>query len=120
MISEWQRCAPWLEAALAYNGNRYRLEHIRERVSDGRMQLFCGERCALVTEVYTCDTGHKVCTVVLGGGDLAEIKPLSEHVTAWAASIGCNEMEVIGRPGWARALGTGQAVATVFRKPLNG
>jgi hypothetical protein len=120
LTPDFDRCAAWLQAALAYNGGRYGLEHIRERVADGRMQLFCGERCALVTEIADWPTGLKVCTVVLGGGDLAEIKPLSEHVTAWAASIGCNEMEVVGRPGWARALGTGQAVATVFRKPLNG
>jgi hypothetical protein len=115
---DFDRCAAWIESALPYCGGRYALEHVRERVASGDMQLFAGERCAVVTEIATWPTGLKVCTVVFGGGDLAELKPLSEFVQAWAKSEGCTQIEIIGRPGWARALGTGRAVATIFRKEL--
>ncbi len=117
-MTDFDRCAPWLEAALAYNGGDHTLETVRERVADGRMQLFEGRGCALVTEITDRASGLKVCTVLLGGGDKGEIQALAAHITAWAKGLGCNQMEVIGRPGWARALGRGKAVATVFREAI--
>jgi len=117
-VTEFDRCAAWIESALPYCGGRYTLENVREAIACGDMQLFAGHRCALVTQIATWPSGLKACTVIFGGGDLDEIKPLSEFVTQWAKGEGCSQMEVIGRPGWARALGTGAAVATVFRKEI--
>jgi hypothetical protein len=101
--SEFDRCAPWIEAALEYTGGTHGIEDVRAAVAAGSMQLWPGERSALVTEVVQYPR-LKAARIFAGGGDLDELRLMGESVMAWAAWNGCQRVEGFGRWGWGRAL----------------
>lgn len=115
--AEFDRCAPWIESALPECHGNYELSDVRELCRQGLMQLWPGERCAMVSEIhrYPRRTG---CNVIFGGGDLEEIRTLSKRIEHWAKSKGCDHITVVGRKGWVRALKTGEIVASISRKEL--
>lgn len=115
--AEWDRCAEWIAAALPYCHGNYSLDDVRTLCRQGHMQLHPGKACAVVTEVCPWPQ-RKGCNVIFGGGDLAELKELAEHVQQWAKSIGCDHITVLGRAGWVRALGMGEIVGAISRKEL--
>lgn len=115
--AELDRCAGYIAQALPYCFGNYEWADIRQACLEGKMQLWPGANCALVTEIcyWPRRTG---CNVFLGGGDLEELKALAPQVLAWAKSIGCDHVTVFGRKGWARALGMGEQFTVGFRKDL--
>jgi hypothetical protein len=98
-IPHWDRCAAWLEAALAHAGE-FDLQMVFERVSRGDAVLWPGERAAVVTEVAEGEL-H----AWLAAGDLAEIVAMTPGLEAWGRAAGCSAATLRGRPGWARVLG---------------
>jgi hypothetical protein len=102
LAREFDRCAPWLQAALARGRDADRpLEEIRGEVLAGRAQLWPGERAVLLTQVLKTDVGLCI-HVWLGGGALDELVALRPGVEAWARAMGCDTASIDGRPGWAR------------------
>lgn len=115
--AEFDRCAPWIESALPYCHGNYELSDIKDACLAGHMQLWPGERSALVSQIIRWPRRTEL-NVTFAGGDLAEIEQISEHVKAWGKSKGCDHVTVWGRPGWVRALKQGQVFATGSRKEL--
>jgi hypothetical protein len=112
---QWTRCEPWLAAAL----ERYptaTLNDVKARVLAATAQFWPRPDAAAVTEIVTYDRA-KVCRVWLAGGNLRTIVAAQPEVEAWARGIGCTGMEIIGRPGWERALGY-RNTAVVLAKEL--
>lgn len=112
-MSEFDRCAPWIEAALAYTGGTHALDDVRAAVARGDMQLWPGECCAMVTELVTYPR-LKAVRIFAGGGDMLEMLRMSDAVIRWAAEEGCQRVEGFGRSGWMRALRAMGAEVRVF------
>lgn len=103
-FATWARCAPWLDAALAYAGRSHALSDVRTLVETGEAQLWAGERAAMVTLVED-EPRERRLLIWLAGGALDElVGRLRPQAERWAKHMGCRRVLVVGRPGWERAL----------------
>jgi hypothetical protein len=100
---EWQRCRPWIEAALAYTGGTHGIEDIEREIRSGRMALIPRERSAFVVELIDYPR-LRALHIFLAGGDLSELKAFDPHLDEIARSLGCSRVTIAGRTGFARAL----------------
>lgn len=123
-VPEWieahfDRCAPWLAAALDECPIRtHELPHVREALDAGRAQLWPTANSAVVTTISEHPTGIKTMCLWLGGGDLGEIQRTVAQVASFARSEGCAHLTIQGRKGWARALPGFRAASTLVYKDL--
>lgn len=115
---QWQRCRPWIEAALD-TCVTHGIEDIEAGIVSGLYQFWPGKRCAIVTEIATFPKG-RVLNIWLLGGDLKELMQMRPHVEAWGKAQGCKWADGFGRPGWGRVLGKHgyRAVGTSYSKGL--
>ena len=100
---EWERCRPWIEAALKYSGGSHTIEDVRDAVEAGRALLLAGRQSAMVCEVQTYPQ-LKSFHVWLAGGDLAEIRSSQPKLEDYARRLGCRRISIAGRRGWVRAI----------------
>ena len=101
-MTEWERCRPWIEAALEHQ-DTHGIEDIERLVESGHAQFWPGRRCAVVTEVVSYPRYRALC-LWLAGGDLDDLVALSRCIAAWGRAKGASRLVINGRPGWARAL----------------
>lgn len=102
--TEWARCGPWLEAALAHGGRSHALSDVRAMIEAGEAQLWPGDRSAMVTLVED-EPRERRLLIWLAGGDLAElVRRLRPAVERWAKAAGCRRVLIVGRAGWERVL----------------
>lgn len=59
-----------------------------------------------------------VLRIGLGGGDLAELLEIEKEIHEYALQKGFQDMEILGRPGWLRALDGYDQIAVLMRKPV--
>ena len=114
--AEFDRCAEFLRPSVErFSFGNHDLDDIRAWVMAGKMQLWPGERSALITEIvqHPARTGLHV---AYGGGDLEELKTMPPRLREWAKQKGCDHWTCAGRAGWARALGFGDIAYTVCRE----
>jgi len=103
VVSELERCRPWITAALEHSGGTHAWDDVVQGVLSGHMQLWPGEDFAFVTEI-TRYPRTKVCNMFLGGGNLDSILAMHEPVESWARAQGCAHLTISGRLGWKRSL----------------
>ncbi|WP_374576122.1 hypothetical protein [Phenylobacterium sp.] len=116
--NEWARCSHWIAAALEHARGAYALEDVLEIVRLGDARFWAGRQAAMVTEIHEYPRVRAL-HFWLAGGDLAELRDhLRPMAEAWGRAQGCTRATIIGRKGWARALGY-QEVATVCAKELS-
>jgi len=97
----WAACRNWLLSALrAEDGDEAAL---RTEILSGEAQLWAGEGGALVTQCIEGPEGRSL-HVWLAGGRLDTILSLRPGVEAWARGLGCADVTIEGRSGWARVL----------------
>ena len=98
----WKDVKPMIKRALD-NGSQWSIDEIRDRLLDGRMQLWSyGEfehQAVLVTRM----TDHCL-LLALSGYDMARWIHHLSLVEGMARQVGCKEMRVHGRRGWSRVL----------------
>lgn len=102
--SDWNRCAPWIEAALEHAGDFYTIEDIRGEVAKGDALFWPGEKAAVVTQFWDFPRTRAI-NFWLAGGDLTELRQMHDAIRAWAKTQGCEHSIIAGRAGWSRALG---------------
>ena len=98
--AEFDRCWPWLDAAIARYGRTHGKENLWQRIVDGLAHFWPGPMCAIVTECINYPTGLKRLNFWLRGGSMKEILPLSDLIEEWAKRHGCHEAIGTGRDGW--------------------
>ncbi len=103
LASEFDRCWPWLDAAVQRGGSHHTRESVWTGIVDGRFQFWPGRASAAVTHIDVFPTGN-VFRVWLVGGDLAEVLEHEPGLAEWAKSKGCRSMELTGRKGWVKTL----------------
>lgn len=105
----WNRIEHFTQAALDRTEGEMAINDVKQYVEDRDMQLWviCDEEDivgALITEVLDFPR-KKACRYVTLGGDLKDAFPvIDQSISAWAKSLGCDRMELIGRRGWSRAI----------------
>lgn len=106
IVTEWQRCRPWIEAALIRGGDTYKIEDVEQILCKGRALFWPGKGCAAVTEFI--GRNDSVLNFWLVGGDLKElVGEMRPFIEQWAKDRGCTK--AIGsfsgtRKGWGRVL----------------
>jgi hypothetical protein len=99
---EFERCKPWIAAALEYAGGTHGIEHIREAVLRGDLQLWPGNSSAIVTEIEQYPLKRCV-NFFLAGGDIHELEAMTPRIENWAKEQwGCSSAKLTGRHGWQR------------------
>lgn len=111
-MTEWDRCAPWIQQALdEVGGDLYSIDDIRGYVETGEAVFWPGEHSAIVTQFYDFPRTRGLnfwlagADLKAGGKGLDELKKMHDNVRAWGKLNGCTLSYITGRPGWARALG---------------
>jgi len=94
------RCAPFLEAALARADEGFTMDDIAREVASGQAILWPGLNSAAVTYVRPMKAMH----VWAAGGDLGELREMAKAAEALSVRLGCDAIMAGGRDGWARAL----------------
>lgn len=102
-MSEWDRCAGWIAAALAEAPETHSLDDVRQMIAAGEAWFFPFDRSACVCLVFD-EPRAKTCHQWLVGGDLNDLLSHREEVEAWAKSQGCTRMLTAGRKGWSRVM----------------
>lgn len=105
-MTEWQRCRPWIEAAVAECGGTHTIEDVEAGLVAGHYQFWPGKRSACVTEVID-HPRKRVMSFWLLGGDLRELlAKIEPEAREWGLSVGCSLFigHPVDRPGWARVL----------------
>ena len=98
--SEWERCKPWIEAALAHDPSGRTIEQVERGIADGSSFLLAGEKSAMVCDVIETKSLH----VYLAGGDMGELRSGDPQLIEMARMFECGQVIVMGRRGWERAL----------------
>ncbi len=101
VMIHFDRCAPYLEAALKYTNGDFTLEEVRERCENGEMQFWPAARGCVVTSVAVYPR-TKVLVIFLVAGDPDEWPIIWPAIASWGKSIGCSRATTHGRPGWLR------------------
>jgi len=99
-VNEWERCRPWIEAALAHDASGRTIGDVRKAIETGSAILLAGEKSAMVLDVLVTRTLN----VWLAGGDLNEIRSADPQLVEAARAFDCGQITIMGRKGWGRAL----------------
>jgi hypothetical protein len=105
-VSDFDRAAPWLEAALTANDKRplWNLADVKADIEAKRAHLWMGENACFVTTISNFSNNERVIDAWLGGGDLQEMLRMTPMLEEWGRSVGCTQAHVMGREGWTRTL----------------
>lgn len=107
-----------IERALAEGYGQMGYHDVLEGIARGEYQFWASKDSCVVTTVDIFPR-IKQLTVIIGAGDLREIDDVIRPVIeAWARSIDCDTMLIMGRPGWQRALEGYRRTAVVLEKKL--
>ena len=104
----WEEVRGHIQRALD-RGSNYSLQDIRKGLCRSKMQLWCWKsgriEAALVTTIQTKQDVKFCLFLVVGGSKMDEWCDHMSLVEDWAKEVGCTEMRIYGRIGWARKLG---------------
>lgn len=100
-MAEFERCSPYIQAALKYSGGTHDLDDVRREIEQDRLQFWPGVNSAVVTEIQLYPK-LKACNFFLAGGNMEELRGMCQRIEQWSKSIGCTRMLISGRMGWVR------------------
>ncbi|WP_417814052.1 hypothetical protein [Thalassospira alkalitolerans] len=87
-------------------------EEVLQGLLEGSLLCFSLEKSAAIV---TFARGGRL-RVALAGGDLEELKLINEDILQYARDAGYRGVEIIGRPGWERALPDYEKAAIILRQ----
>src|SRR5262252_3252293 len=118
MIAHFERCWPWLAAALEHADNTHRKEDVLQSFENGSAYFHPLPHAAMATYFKTHPSGLRDQVYWLAGGDLGEIVKGVELLTQWARDEHCDRSVIVGRKGWARVLPDFRNVGSVLIRKL--
>ena len=119
----WDEAATLLAPAIEMAAGRHSLSSTLDQLRSGHMQLFLAVKedtpiAAAVTQVLEYPAASWLVVLFCGGKGLPEWgKDGIGAIEDWARRCGCSGVEVIGRVGWAMALGYEKS-ASIIQKVL--
>tara|TARA_R110002153_G_scaffold73691_2_gene192212 strand:+ start:720 stop:1085 length:366 start_codon:yes stop_codon:yes gene_type:complete len=114
---DWSKVKGYLEAALEYSDGLSSIEDVRDMLAENRADLWVGEKSAIVTQALN-GRGKRALLYYLAGGDLKELKKMTNSIERLAKEAGCSKVLINGRAGWGKALGGYKERTRVFEKEL--
>ena len=102
-MGEFDRCAPWLQAAIDKGWNTHTLDDVRRMVAEGKAHLWPAARGAMVTEVVNFPQ-RRVMNIFLAGGELDQLLDMEADATRWCKTWGATGAMLHGRKGWEKVL----------------
>ena len=100
---EFDRCAPWLQAALDRDIGAFELEDVWRYITEGKAQFWPLEKSAVVTALEYWPR-KIVLRYWLCGGELEDCLKIESTIEAWAKKAGATCGIIGGRKGWLKAL----------------
>ncbi len=107
----WPEVRGLLHSALEYSGGRFSEKSILDCILTGEMQLWVVMDgidiiSVFVTNIMNYRTGLRVCDIILlSGNNMVKWLPdCTDRISEWASQIGCTKIQMMGRPGWEKAL----------------
>lgn len=119
----WDEASTLLSPAIEMAAGRHSLTSTLEQLRSGHMQLFFAVRddvpvAAAVTQVLEYPAASWLVVLFCGGKGLPDWgKDGMAAIEDWAKRCGCSGVEIIGRAGWAMALGYEKS-ASIIQKVL--
>lgn len=119
----WGVIQPHIDRALRHDTGRYSANSIYHALLRRDMQLFVAEsegriRAVCVTEIRNYPQ-KRVGTIFLCAGEgVADWLPHLSQIEGWMREKGCKEIDIYGRPGWAKLLPDYQFARVMLRKEL--
>jgi hypothetical protein len=99
---EWERCSPWVQAALDHAGNLFSLEDVKKSVIKGEAIFLPGLEAVVIAEIRVYPQ-KRIYNCWLAGGNLEELKlAFAPAIRRYAKRAGCDAITIQGRPGWQR------------------
>lgn len=117
LSEEFERCRPYIEAALEREFGTHTIEDVRDMVLRGMAHLWVTPGSATVTRIVDAPRNRMLC-IWLAGGDLDELLRIEPQISAWAEGQCCDLVYISGRRGWLRALDGYEEGSTVMVKRL--
>lgn len=101
--ANFDRCRPWIEAALEYANGTHSIDDIWHGVVAGQYQFWPAEKGCFITEVIDFPQ-KRVFHVFLAGGELRQLRQMVDSLESFANALGCQSIMISGRTGWIRVL----------------
>ncbi len=101
--SEFERCSPYIQAALDRTLGTHELSDVWALIADGRAQLWPYPTSAIVTVLDYCPR-KVVLNYWLCGGKLPECIAATAPIEEWAKAAGATCAVINGRSGWLGVL----------------
>ena len=117
----WDEAAALLSPAVEMAAGRHSLTSTLDQLRSGHMQLFLAVRndmpiAAAVTQVLEYPEASWLVVLFCGGKGLPEWgKDGIAAIEDWARRCGCSGVEIVGRAGWAMALGYEKSASIIQR-----
>lgn len=109
-LAKIRRIADTLEAyqnlineALAYDGGTHSFDDVAADIFAGRLELHTFDDCIIIGTVVN-NPRRRTYEVHVACGDLASVKAQDGFLRRHARALGCDQLTLIGRRGWTRAL----------------
>ncbi len=101
----------FIESACEYSCGEITEANIYEQIVAGECSLILiyKDDCvvaAVTAEVRTCPSGKRLLALSTVGGDYMDewLEELKDNAKQWAIDSDCEDIYIIGRPGWERML----------------
>lgn len=103
-LDEFERCRPWLSAALASGSvQTHTIGDVFALIAKGAAQLWPLPEAVIVTVMDRFPNGVQTVSA-WAGGRLEDIEAAIPGIEEWAARQGCTHVFIKGRPGWQRMM----------------
>ena len=112
VVDAWETLLPLLERGRSAWEEYYTLEDVRKELVEGRLQFwsmdYTDEKKPFLGFITGIETYTQKCAlrvVWLGGERFAEAsKVMFDTIEAWARTLNCKNIEIVGRGGFERLL----------------
>jgi hypothetical protein len=99
----FDRYWPVLQRAFKYAHNPMTYDEILDDLLEQKAILFPLNESAALARSIPSEKGD-VCQVFMGAGKMKDMKEIHTMIERWGKETGHSTMEIVGRPGWIRAL----------------
>ena len=126
-VAEWDVLAPFFEQAIPYTCGRRDIDDVRDCVDDGNGLVIIAWNpdaseiyATFLAECLQYPKKRVMSLTLCGGGSIALWKHLYPAIVHVAESMGFDQLEVVGRPGWSKIVGADKETNRMFVEELNG
>jgi hypothetical protein len=102
VLSVWPKVRPLIQKAIDTEaGPHLSAEDVLNQLIYGKQQLWLGEHAAIVTELQTFPQCKSLVLTFCGGDNINTwFQDAYAKIESWARLMECDEVLVVGRPGW--------------------